>query len=367
MALEQSKHDEAIELLRKATQIGRKSLGPRHPRNGQYHLRLARIYLSRQDDTVALDNFKIAVEILQHSSKFSKVLGSTLNDVAVLYMRRLAFDDAVESLHGALHFYEKAPSSRDPVGEQDHELSAAIDPVQVYQNLGECYMNMEEYEKAFECFQKVLKLQRDARKILDKIRKVHLLENEKVYLRLVDDDSIARTLMELGRVSAAETNHSKAIAYLKEAMEVLNYHLITSMLDVDTQNSKKTNERRRIMTNILYCIGEEACSLQNYEEAIRAYSESMRLLVEIDPSSKASQQTVLHCCLCFVGIAKVHIQKVDLFMAYNMLKKTLRYCETNGVPSDHTMVTMILKRIDDVRAMEQNARRLATDSTSKRR
>jgi tetratricopeptide (TPR) repeat protein len=54
IALEQNKHADAIDYLQQAITISKDCLGVKHPRTGQYYLRLARIHLSHDNETLAL-------------------------------------------------------------------------------------------------------------------------------------------------------------------------------------------------------------------------------------------------------------------------------------------------------------------------
>lgn len=202
IALEQNKHDDAIEYLEKAIKINKRCLGLKHPRTGQFYLRLARIRLCRGIESLALECFGEATTILRHSRKFFRVLGSTFNDVAVIYIRRREFDLVTHNLHQALKFYDRAtqqPSNHGPF--EHYTCGISKDSIQVLRNLGECYIKMNNFVLASDALLQVLQLQRDARKVHDNVKDLDLgiLGVERFLVSLIDDKSIADTLVRLGR------------------------------------------------------------------------------------------------------------------------------------------------------------------------
>jgi len=354
IALEQGKHQDAVVYLEKAIKISKASLGLRHARIGQYYLRLARIHLGQGIESLALETFHCGTDILRHSEKFTRVLGSTFNDVAVIYMRRREYDNATVNLHEALLFYERAlkeeSRDRDPLEPKNCALST--DTVQVLRNLGECYMKQEEFEKARVELTKVLKLQRDARKVYDNVIDLDLgiIGVETFLLTLIDDGSIADTLVRLGRAEAAAGNHQKAVAFFKEAIDLFNRVSLSDVLanGPSALADKQQRSRRDQVTNTLYCIGEECSKLGEYDEALRFYSDSMRLRSFSSNGAQEKQSSVLHCALCFVGIANAHLGKNEFVRAKKLLSETQDYCRANKVPTNHPVTTMVKHSLKEV-------------------
>lgn len=61
VALERGNFKQAVDYLVKCTEIGLECLGPKHPRIGQYHLRLARIQITQELHDEALTSFQNAI------------------------------------------------------------------------------------------------------------------------------------------------------------------------------------------------------------------------------------------------------------------------------------------------------------------
>ena len=363
VALEHGKYRSAVDYLEKAIKVSEATLGMKHARIGQYYVRLARIHLGQGIESLALNKFHSAAEILRHSEKFARILGSTFNDVAVIYMRRHEYDNATLNLHKALQFYERSlkqqSAERDPLAPKDSALST--DSLLVLRNLGECHMKQEEFEMARVEFAKVLKLQKDARKVYDNVIELDLgiTGVETFLLSLIDDGSIADTLLRLGRAEAAAENHQNALAAFKEAIELLNR---TSVADVlangpsGLTDHPKQMSRRDQVTKTLYCIAEECSALEQYDEALRYYNESMRLRSFSSTRSEDKQSAVLHCALCFVGIANVHLGKEEFVRAKKLLIETQDYCNANDVPAKHPVTVMIKHSLKEImRGLAQEA------------
>lgn len=348
IVLEQGKYQESVDYLEKAIKICKASLGMKHARIGQYYLRLARIHLGQGIESLALEKFESAKEILKHSSKFYRILGSTLNDVGVIYMRRREYENAVTNLLTALTFYERSlkqqAGKRDPLAPKDCPLST--DSLQVLRNLGECYMKMEDFDLACQEFTKVLTLQKDARKVHDNVIDLDLgiTGVETLLLTLINDESIADTLVRLGRAEAAGGNHRSALEVFKEAVEYLNRVAVSDVLahGPSGRSDKKHRFRSDQMTNTLYCIAEECRVLEEYDEALRYYNESMRLRsCSSAQSQNHTEASTVHCALCFIGIANVHWGKGQFVRAKKLLNETQDFCIGNGVPAKHAVMAMI--------------------------
>jgi tetratricopeptide (TPR) repeat protein len=356
IALEQSKHNDAVEYLVQAIAISKDCLGIKHPRTGQYYLRLARIHLSRDEEVQALGCFSQATDFLRHSRRFSRVLGSTFNDVAVIYMRRRAFDDAEANLIEALYYYERAmqlPAESESYDSK--QVGQSSDSLQVLRNLGDCYMKKKEFLKATEAFVRLLKLQRDGRKMYDKVNDMSLgiFGVDKVLVSLIDDDSTADTLMLLGRAFAAAEMHPEALSYFREAADLLNRIGIAHELSLDLSHldEDQCRARRHHLANTLYCIAEESCSLGDYDEAIRSYGESMRLRRNACKAFDKHElmSATVHCTLCFVGLGTVHMKKQQSAAAYKVFSDTVAYCNRNML-GRHPVMSLLYQRMKEIEA-----------------
>ena len=140
--------------MKRAVQMAEVSLGTVHPRTrGKYH-DIARMYESlKRDETDTANAILFYEKAIQTFSKadgnYSRLIGSMLNDVAVIHIQRKEYDLAVKKLSDALQSYE---SSIDGKG-------VFADTVQVWRNLAECYVLRKEWESASLTFKSALEVQ----------------------------------------------------------------------------------------------------------------------------------------------------------------------------------------------------------------
>lgn len=354
VALEQGEYQESVDYLKKAIEIGKASLGVKHSRVGQYYLRLARIHSGQGLENLALENFESAKEILKHSNKFFRILGSTLNDLGVLYMRRHEYDIAVINLLTALTYYERAltqnTGARKPLAPKDCPLST--DSLEVLRNLGECYMKMEEFDLARQHFAKVLELQKNARKVRDNVVDLDLGIDgvETFLLTLISDEGLAGTLISLGRAEAAANNHRMALQHFKDAVVYLNSVGITDILtNVSTVHSnKKQRNRQEQMLSTLYCIAEELRFLEEYDEALKYYNESLRLRIFSMKESANKEASTVRCALCLIGIANVYLGQKEFIRAKKLLHQARDFCIENEIPVKHPIILNIKQSLGEV-------------------
>lgn len=351
IALEQNKHRDAVDFLENAIKISKSCLGMMHPRTGQYYFRLARIHLSQGDELRALDCFSKGSDFLSYSKRLSRVLGSTYNDVAVIHMRRREFDAAEKNLLDALHFYGRSLKMADSDITDSKHGGQSIDALQVHRNLGDCYMKKMDFEKASDAFLLLLKLQRDGRKVYDKVRGMDLgiVGVDRLLVTLIDDDSIADTLMRLGRAFAAGEKHHEALSFLREAADLLNCIAIDEELSFDGHIIKDRGAKKHTLSNTLFCVAEESCIVGDFDGAILAYRESMRLRCRFagNVDSEDALSSSLHCTLCFIGIGNVSVEREHFCKAHELFSSTLKYCNRNNL-TNHPVTMLVKQRIQDV-------------------
>ncbi len=150
----QSKYDEALQLLNEASKIYSEipeSMEAKIEYGNIFGL-LSWIYRIRCDYKYSLEIAnKTLNEILEYSQKnnisnkeLKKVIGNLYNNIGMTYSIQGDYQKAIE-------FYEKAL-------ETSKELGDKRDTGAAYNNLGNIYANRGEYEKAIECYMKKLKI-----------------------------------------------------------------------------------------------------------------------------------------------------------------------------------------------------------------
>jgi tetratricopeptide (TPR) repeat protein len=353
------RRDQAIQYLLKGLGINLASLGPKHPRTGQDLLRMARLYQqpvipgvapdvsgSRQDEDRSIQYFTQAAEIFRGVKRGHKVVGSILNDVAVIYVARKDYRRALELLNDALSSYEaafdeEASESDDMSGTTGTIGSICIDVVQVWRNMGECHMNLREFSKAIEAFVNALEAQREARQKHDSVSEsesddLDSAGEEKSFLvhlmLMINDESIADTLRRLGKAFAAAEKYKEAMVVYREALHIhrtgVNDALSLARFRVNPEVPGKQDQ----LANTMFCIAEVCLAANSYADAIRIFNDSMQLRIASDAGRPENQRcNMVHCAMCLVGIANVHFKKHEYVEAHKLYNNALFFCEAQGL------------------------------------
>lgn len=347
-------YDKAITLLNDALRICKTALGLKHPKTASVYLKLAHIHrvvhemngrtrnldVKNKDfengasdhEELSLQNFMSATETLRASQLHPTLLGSTLNDVAIIYMKRRDFKKAIELLKDALKQYEASTeslttsvaidlaansptdtdtslvctsSSDSPVWVQNkstgqdgeettapssmgssssrgnngmiHHGNLSIDALQVWRNLGECYYQVEQYDDAKDAFANALEIQRSTRMIHDAVSELDLgiVGVQEGMLKLVDDPSIIDTLSRLGKACTAAEKHHDALFAHKESLELMNRIAVDEELYLNLTH-QQVLVRRHLLSKTLLCIANACAEVLDYKEALKYYSESVQ-------------------------------------------------------------------------------------------
>lgn len=343
ISLEKSNPVRAIHYLDQAIAISQECLGEKHPRIGQYCLRLARICQSSGAETKALENFEKGIKVLSqsHSTKYSKMLGSTMNDIAVLFMRRGENNTALEKLHLALKYYSsKCDRPKDGVVD---------DIIQVHQNMATCYMAEGNFGRAQEIYSKVLDLQNDSLRLCDDVEVSGLgsVDADENLTTVIREVAIAQTLVNLGRAAAAEGDHEEAIRSFQKALGMFNVLVAEEGIKAGSRRSKYVEYKRRI-TKILFCIAGENVAIGNLDEAMKFYTESIGIYCLLgEDLQSVNADHVAHCNL---GISKVFCERNDVVSAHRLLKKTMRYCLNGKIKAAEKTMQAVRTRLDEVEA-----------------
>jgi tetratricopeptide (TPR) repeat protein len=335
LSLEQGRREQAIKYLKKSLQINRSTLGLKHPRTGQSFLRLARLYqqspaMNRENEDQALSFFTQAVTVFKESRNCPGMVGSILNDISVIHVTRREFERALELLKEALERYrsEAAESSDEPPN---------IDMVQIYRNMGECNMNLKEFQKAQEDFVTALDIQREVRKIHDTAVEVgvEFVTEGRPLIQMITDESIADTLRRLGRALLASGKHKEALVMYNEAL-VIHRSAVQIAEKLSTGPSRALiPPKQDQLAHTLYCIAEVYDAAGEGKRALKAYKESMQLRVASDSQRPVERRiNRVHCAMCLVGIANFYLKKEEYTEARKLYNTALAHCETQG-KNDH--------------------------------
>jgi tetratricopeptide (TPR) repeat protein len=335
--------------------INMKTLGPKHPRTGHDFLRIARLYqqtgspnsgtntpVTQKDDERAIDYFRKAIEVFRGVKCGNKVVGSVLNDLSVMYVARREFNTALDLLHESIATYEADVDDVCTLSFDDSSYSVnsiCIEIVQVWRNVGECHMQLKDFQKAIEAYINALDVQREARQKHDSISEsdeLDSLSEEKSYLfhlmQMINDESIADTLRRLGKALAASGKLQEALVVYRESVQIYRASVKEALTFAKFGANPELPRKQDQLASTLFCIAELYNMAGNAIEAVRVFNESMQLRIASDKNRHESQRcNMVHCAMCLVGIANVHAQKGEHIEALQLYNNALNYCEAQGL------------------------------------
>ena len=331
IALEQGNADTAIACMKQALAIMKKVLGMKHPRTGTKLLHLASVYASQGQDLPAIDHYNMAVAVFR-SCNAEKLVGSTLNDAAVIHIRRKEFDKAIHLLRDSLEAYKSEESS--------------WDTVQVWRNLGECYCQQKEFSEGATALLNALNVQRSGRTCFDKaVSSSEPMENVPPF-HLVEDPSIADTLRRLGKAYYSARKFEPALSYYKEAC-IIHKAEVKKVVHVSKSRSNVSLPvRQDELAQTIYCMAELYDQTGEYDQAAKLFSESLQLRLFSD-AHKETRSNMVHCAMCLYGLAGIHMKQGDNVEAVNVIRQSLEFCNAHGVPENHVIHETIKARLEE--------------------
>jgi tetratricopeptide (TPR) repeat protein len=354
VSLEQGKPFLTIKHLQKALEICKATLGTKHPRTGQYFLRIAEIYRDQGQQVLALRNFTFAADVLVHSNQLFGKMGSVFIDMAVIRMREGEYDTATSVLLEALSHYKA-----EVVEKGDDRVTA--NALRVWLNLGECYFEQMCYEDAKDAYTNALKMQRSAREIHDMVADVGLgvLGIDKQLFQLVSDEKIADSLGRLAKTSASLGIYQEALGFYSEALTLLKRVSIANELSA-ASSLEEVLATRNQLCQTLYGIAELSKIMRDYESALQTYRESIQYSHFNVMNTDTNFPSAVHCAKCFMGIGDVHLEKEEFVAAHKQYTDTLAYCKKRGIPKGHELVCSIESKLEDT------VKRLAVEGTERK-
>jgi tetratricopeptide (TPR) repeat protein len=314
--------EDALETMHSSVSIMRKALGPLHPRTAMALRDLARFYESKDSDT-AIQVYEAAIETFRASPDHHAMVGSTLNNVAVLYIKGENLDDAVEKLSDALAAYESGV-------ERGNALNPEV--AQVWKNLGECYALRNEWESALFAYTSALGVQEDARRCHDALdsTSVDVSLDGPISFEGADDSSYADTMLRLAKATASLGRYDEAVETYEEALHIFRLMLHKSTIEADGHPSTDMVEAQDRIAHTLYCIAEIQEKNVQYDEAIALYTEAFDLRLRSDAVRADRRANMIHCAMCLAGIGSVHMQQLEFTDACLVLKESLHFLEAHG-------------------------------------
>ncbi|GKY96071.1 hypothetical protein MPSEU_000567300 [Mayamaea pseudoterrestris] len=326
LALERGLIESSREFIQEAMDIAVSVLGDQHPTTGDTLLQAARIYAAA-DERRAIDYYNSAIAIFRGAKQLSLV-GSTLNEMAVLEIRHKKYMEAMVLLNDALEACAM-------LEEREFVEIAA----QIHRNLGECYSSLKDYEKAAASFSRSVDMQREA----NKEREITSGASSQQFGDMIDEEGFADTLRRLGKSYMYCGKHIEALNVYGEALALHRCHVIQAAHP--GRPSRVLPERQDQLAHTLYCIAEVRETIGDFEEALNLYSESMQLRLFSDAHRAEKRLNMVHCAMCLRGLGNVHMAKGEYEAARAVFEDAMTYCEAHGLPETHAIRSMIRKQL----------------------
>ncbi|CAF0946743.1 unnamed protein product [Didymodactylos carnosus] len=289
---------------------------------GKTHQNLGTAYITQKKYTLALENFDKAFEV------FSKVLPPTHPSIITNYI-------AIGLLYHVMH----DTSNRVRCLEKAEELMKTCSTIHtssgglLYLDLGSLYVQMDDYEKAIDCFSEAMTL-------LEKDSAANVV-------------NIARVYEQYALCSSKRNgDYTRAIEYYQKAIDIMItvhnlstellvgiYRKVASMYELQNdywsaiecyQNVfeielKCTPIDRLVLASCYNNFGVCYNELCDYEESIQNYEAAVKIFMEFVPQSSNNLATA------YINIGQAYFNMKDLVSALVNYKKSLQYALTSSV------------------------------------
>lgn len=312
----------ALEQFRAAISILSLSLGPYHPKTGMGFKHLGSLYDSRRkhhsDMDKALHYYNGAVVAFREAyGNNNALVGSTLNNIAVIYIKQKKYELAVETLSDALASYENVAINNNGV----HPNTA-----QIWRNLGQVYSRRGEWESAILAYASSLEVQRANRRGGGKGAKPCSQD------AFLNDQNLADTLKKLGRAMSAVGRHEDAIEIYGEALQV---HQVAVTTIKQRHKDGHVNHADLLaaqedVARTMQCMGEVQESCGNLDEAMLIYVSTLMLRRQNTSLQGDHSVDGVETAISMTGIGSVHLRKGEFEDASTVLEEALRIFNSNG-------------------------------------
>jgi tetratricopeptide (TPR) repeat protein len=331
LAQEQGDYQKALRLAMEALGISKSVLGGSHPQTGTTLLHVARLHDATKSDEAALDYYNSSLKVLQPLKVSKEMIGSILNDVAIVHIRRRQLDLAIKTLKEALESYKSEETSKGPSDLLD--ISTNCELVQVWRNLGECHFQKREHNEASKALVNALNIQRDIRRTHDAINQSKLgqVAVDRPTPFFATDASIAETLRRLGRAYRGDEKFHEATAVLREAILIHRLAVSRAMSNSEKgSGAEHLSVKQDELANSIYCLAEVRADTSDLDGATRLFGDSLQLRLFSDANKFGARTNLVHCAMCMVGMGNIHVKKEEFKLAHSVYGDALAYCDAHG-------------------------------------
>lgn len=317
----------ALISMERAVSVAEIALGNLHPRTAEKYYDLARQYETANRDRYDHENavvfYEKAIEAYKEADgDFTRLVGTISNDIGVLLLRNGYHDSAIQRLSDALAFYGSSEDSQEVI---------SADTAQVWRNLAECCVLRGEWESAVNNFTSALNVQRSARTLFDTVSP----NNPGIAMPpLIHDESIADTLLCLGRAHSGNKNNKKAYQTFLEALTMLqNIPEVSSERNSNNDSPLGLAEKQDQVANAIFCLAQVQEAEMKLDEALKLYEEALELRTFSDTlRPKGKEANLIHCALCRAGIGSVRLHKNQYDLAFKAFNIALQNAQQHGTP-----------------------------------
>ena len=325
---EKGQVEHALETTEDAVAIMKLCLGPQHPRTALAVRSLAKIHemsnRGPEDIDLAILYYNEAIAAFQIAYGQNHIMvGSTLNNVAVLHIQRGEFHEAVEKLSDALESYESVTDSGGVINP---------DTTQVWKNLGECYTRQKEWENAHFAYTSALEVQREIRLGVDSEKDSGSSSPSstgnaiKHVPKGSDDVSLADTMIRLGRATKETGRYDDSYQIYKEGLRIFRKLYVEAKKFHNGEHLASSQDK---LAHTMYCIAEVQEIRGKYDEAVQLYTESLNLRLNSD-ANRSNRMNMVHCAMALVGIGSVHMRKRESGDACVVFNESLGFLRAHG-------------------------------------
>lgn len=325
---EKGQVEHALETTEDAVAIMKLCLGPQHPRTALAVRSLAKIHemsnRGPEDIDLAIAYYDEAIAAFKIAYGQNHIMvGSTLNNVAVLHIQRGEFHEAVEKLSDALESYESVTDSGGVINP---------DTTQVWKNLGECYTRQKEWENAHFAYTSALEVQREIRLGVERENGSGSSPSStgnapKHVPKGSDDVSLADTMIRLGRATKETGRYDDSYQIYKEGLRIFRKLYVAAKKGHNTEHFASSQDK---LAHTMYCIAEVQEIRGKYDEAVQLYTESLNLRLNSD-ANRSNRMNMVHCAMALAGIGSVHMRKRESGDACVVFNESLSFLKAHGM------------------------------------
>ena len=330
-------NEKALKVVNEAISICEEALGDSHPQTASKYQEAAKLHNNIEDDencSMAIELYEKAIAAFQKAEgNVSEELCSCLNRVAMLYIQRQKYDDAIEKLRRAIHISEENYRERPD--------NMSTEPIQLWLNLGECHSLEGIPELSSIALKNALRIQQDKGKVFN------LLPRKRAgsIPDLISNSKIALTLKKLGKSLVEESKLKESSSYFMEALTILREELKAVQEKAKYDPKMDLSGHEDEVASVLYDLAKVKQEEEKFNEAIELYKESLEMRKESDRKRAVSERSNnVACALCLAGIGSIEIilkKESDAFKSFN---QALFYAKQEGIPDSDPVAQMLWEK-----------------------